>query len=79
MAEKSQRTSWLPQAPGPNPELRNEHPHYVYGVQVRIPFMASLWIWHGLGWPKKAYESELQTYQERVPFKALDKVVIVTP
>ena len=49
-----------------------DYPHF--------PFMASLWIRSGLGWPKKGYKRLVsQTQQVGALFEALNECVLMAP
>ena len=74
--KKSQRISGLPRE-RPCPELRNEPPLDSLKKPVPNPFMASLWIGSGAGWPIKGLGVASPDYQVGAHFEALDKGVLV--
>ena len=70
--KNSQKISGLPWE-RPHSELRNEPPLDMSGVRDQNPFMASLWIGSGAGWPLKGLGVASPDYQVGAHFEALDK------
>ena len=61
----------------PYPELRNEPPLDSLEKPVPNPFMASLWIGSGAGWPLKGLGLASPDYQVGAHFEALNKGVLM--
>jgi len=60
-------------------ELRNEPPHDIAHPLPPNPFLASLWIGSGLGWPERDFGVMGELCHVGARFEALDESVLTAP
>ena len=58
-------------------ELRKEPTHDVAHRQPQKPFMGSLWIGSGLGWPERDFGAIVQLCHVGARFEALDALIFI--
>ena len=60
-------------------ELRNEPPHDIVAWLPQNPFLASLWIRSGLGWPERDFGVVIQLCHVGARFEALGALIFMAP
>ena len=60
-------------------ELRNEPPHDIAVWLPKNPFLASLWIRSGLGWPERDFGVVIQLCHVGARFEALGALIFMAP